>query len=167
MRSRWLCNACRRCDIVREVCVMSTRHTQRRSAVCSNKQLFAYCSDWVWLQRAIKQAIAVLTQWSLFICCYVCVMMQGEHIPVATTRPETILGDTAVCVHPEDERYNHLIGKVCIVLMFITSALVHHGVRWSAFCSTDRRIEQCQWHTYACWSSPRCFSAVVRLLIAS
>ena len=28
----------------------------------------------------------------------------GEHIPVATTRPETILGDTAVCVHPEDPR---------------------------------------------------------------
>jgi valyl-tRNA synthetase len=31
-----------------------------------------------------------------------------EFIPVATTRPETILGDTAVAVHPEDERYNHL-----------------------------------------------------------
>lgn len=29
----------------------------------------------------------------------------GEHLPVATTRPETILGDTAVAVHPEDERY--------------------------------------------------------------
>ena len=35
----------------------------------------------------------------------------GEHLPVATTRPETILGDTAVAVHPQDERYNHLIGK--------------------------------------------------------
>jgi valyl-tRNA synthetase len=30
---------------------------------------------------------------------------------VATTRPETMLGDTAVMVHPEDERYPHLIGK--------------------------------------------------------
>src|SRR5207344_2213486 len=30
---------------------------------------------------------------------------------VATTRPETMLGDTAVMVHPEDERYRHLIGK--------------------------------------------------------
>ena len=39
----------------------------------------------------------------------------GEHIPVATTRPETILGDTAVCVHPEDERYKHLIGKNVVV----------------------------------------------------
>ena len=30
---------------------------------------------------------------------------------VATTRPETMLGDTAVAVHPEDDRYKHLIGK--------------------------------------------------------
>jgi valyl-tRNA synthetase len=34
-----------------------------------------------------------------------------EFLIVATTRPETMLGDTAVAVHPEDERYNHLIGK--------------------------------------------------------
>ncbi len=33
------------------------------------------------------------------------------YITVATTRPETMLGDTAVAVHPEDERYKHLIGK--------------------------------------------------------
>lgn len=33
------------------------------------------------------------------------------HITVATTRPETLLGDVAVAVHPEDERYTHLIGK--------------------------------------------------------
>ncbi|SFB40238.1 valyl-tRNA synthetase [Cohnella sp. OV330] len=33
------------------------------------------------------------------------------HLTVATTRPETMLGDTAVAVHPEDERYKHLIGK--------------------------------------------------------
>ncbi|HZJ11333.1 MAG TPA: valine--tRNA ligase, partial [Methyloceanibacter sp.] len=35
----------------------------------------------------------------------------GEFIVVATTRPETMLGDTAVAVHPEDERYQHLVGK--------------------------------------------------------
>jgi valyl-tRNA synthetase len=34
-----------------------------------------------------------------------------ETITVATTRPETMLGDTAVAVHPEDERYKHLVGK--------------------------------------------------------
>jgi valyl-tRNA synthetase len=33
------------------------------------------------------------------------------HLVVATTRPETMLGDTAVAVHPEDERYKHLVGK--------------------------------------------------------
>jgi valyl-tRNA synthetase len=36
---------------------------------------------------------------------------QEAFIPVSTTRPETILGDTAVCVHPEDDRYKHLVGK--------------------------------------------------------
>jgi valyl-tRNA synthetase len=36
-------------------------------------------------------------------------------IRIATTRPETILGDTAVCVHPEDERYKALIGQTCEV----------------------------------------------------
>ncbi len=40
-----------------------------------------------------------------------------EHIPVATTRPETILGDTAVAVHPDDDRYRHLIGQTCVVPM--------------------------------------------------
>ena len=41
----------------------------------------------------------------------------GGHIPVATTRPETILGDTAVAVHPEDDRYHHLIGRTALVPM--------------------------------------------------
>lgn len=40
-----------------------------------------------------------------------------EYITIATTRPETILGDTAICVHPEDERYAHLKGKKAIVPM--------------------------------------------------
>ncbi len=40
-----------------------------------------------------------------------------EFIPVATTRPETILGDSAVAVHPEDERYQKFIGRKVIVPM--------------------------------------------------
>ena len=40
-----------------------------------------------------------------------------DFIPVATTRPETILGDTAVAVHPEDERYQKFIGKKVVVPM--------------------------------------------------
>lgn len=41
----------------------------------------------------------------------------GGFIPVATTRPETILGDTAVAVNPNDPRYQHLIGKRALVPM--------------------------------------------------
>lgn len=37
------------------------------------------------------------------------------HIEIATTRPETMLGDTAIAVHPKDERYQHLIGKTAIL----------------------------------------------------
>lgn len=39
---------------------------------------------------------------------------EGEELVVATTRPETMLGDTAVAVHPEDPRYKHLHGKFLV-----------------------------------------------------
>ena len=42
-------------------------------------------------------------------------VQEGGFIPVATTRPETILGDTAVAVHPDDERYQAFIGKTALV----------------------------------------------------
>ena len=38
-----------------------------------------------------------------------------RYIEIATTRPETLLGDTAIAVHPEDERYADLVGKKCIL----------------------------------------------------
>ena len=41
--------------------------------------------------------------------------MEGRFVTVATTRPETMLGDTAVAVHPDDERYKDLIGKMCVL----------------------------------------------------
>ena len=43
--------------------------------------------------------------------------IEGEHghVTIATTRPETILGDTAVCVNPKDERFHHLKGKKVVV----------------------------------------------------
>ena len=40
---------------------------------------------------------------------------EGEFLTVATTRPETMLGDVAVAVHPEDDRYKDLVGKNCIL----------------------------------------------------
>lgn len=41
--------------------------------------------------------------------------LPGEFIRFSTTRPETMLGDTAVCVHPDDSRYTHLVGKTVTV----------------------------------------------------
>lgn len=38
-----------------------------------------------------------------------------EYLTIATTRPETIMGDSAICIHPDDERYTHLHGKKAIV----------------------------------------------------
>ncbi|MBE6934952.1 MAG: valine--tRNA ligase [Ruminococcaceae bacterium] len=40
---------------------------------------------------------------------------EGEYVIIATTRPETMLGDSAVAVNPEDERYTHLVGKKLIL----------------------------------------------------
>ena len=40
---------------------------------------------------------------------------EDRYVEVATTRPETMLGDTAVAVNPDDERYKDIIGKTCIV----------------------------------------------------
>ncbi|HLP51842.1 MAG TPA: valine--tRNA ligase [Chitinophagales bacterium] len=49
--------------------------------------------------------------------CFVKYMIKGsdEFLPVATVRTETIMGDVAVCVNPNDERYKHLVGKTVIV----------------------------------------------------
>ncbi len=48
---------------------------------------------------------------------YIRYPVKGEdtYIVVATTRPETMLGDIAIAVHPEDERYQNLVGKTCIL----------------------------------------------------
>ena len=40
---------------------------------------------------------------------------ENKYVEVATTRPETMLGDTAVAVHPDDERYKDIVGKKCIL----------------------------------------------------
>ncbi|MEY4893916.1 MAG: hypothetical protein RL751_726, partial [Bacteroidota bacterium] len=51
----------------------------------------------------------------LFYVRYQVLGQTDQWLTIATTRPETILGDTAICVHPEDERYQHLIGKTVSV----------------------------------------------------
>ena len=57
-----------------------------------------------------------------------------EHLVVATTRPETMLGDTAVAVHPEDERYRHLIGKKILL------PLMNREIPIIADASVDREF---------------------------
>ena len=43
------------------------------------------------------------------------VVGEDKYLTVATTRPETMLGDTAVAIHPDDDRYKDLVGKKCIL----------------------------------------------------
>jgi valyl-tRNA synthetase len=50
-------------------------------------------------------------QGKLWEICYPVVDMPGEYLTIATTRPETMLGDVAVAIHPYDDRYRHLHGK--------------------------------------------------------
>ena len=57
-----------------------------------------------------------------------------ERIVVATTRPETMLGDTAVALHPDDERYRHLHGKAAIL------PLVGRRLPFIADASVDREF---------------------------
>lgn len=47
-----------------------------------------------------------------FRCC--CIICSDEELVVATTRLETMLGDTGVAVHPDDPRYTHLHGKFLV-----------------------------------------------------
>jgi valyl-tRNA synthetase len=72
-----------------------------------------YMTNWCPVCLTVLSDLEVLheeRQGHLWHIRYPVVGTQG-HIVVATTRPETMLGDTAVAVHPEDERYNHLVGK--------------------------------------------------------
>ncbi len=54
---------------------------------------------------------------TLYFFKYMLADNSGDFLPVATTRPETILGDTAVAVHPEDERFQKFIGQKVLVPM--------------------------------------------------
>ena len=49
--------------------------------------------------------------WHIKYPIYINTAASGDFLTIATTRPETMLGDAAVAVHPEDERYKHLIGQ--------------------------------------------------------
>jgi valyl-tRNA synthetase len=60
-----------------------------------------------------EEVISVPTSGTLYYMKYEIVEEPGRFLEIATTRPETLMGDTAVAVHPDDLRYKHLIGKHC------------------------------------------------------
>ena len=62
-----------------------------------------------------EEVIRKQTQQKLFHIRYRLDVPGEEHIVVATVRPETIMGDTAICVNPNDDRYKHLHGKFAFV----------------------------------------------------
>jgi len=52
---------------------------------------------------------------TLYYVDYPVIDLPGQYLTIATQRPETIMGDTAVAVHPEDQRYKHLAGKKVMI----------------------------------------------------
>jgi valyl-tRNA synthetase len=60
-----------------------------------------------------EEVIPTPQKGTLYYVRYELVDQPGEFITVATVRPETIMGDVAIAVHPENEKYKHLIGKEC------------------------------------------------------
>jgi valyl-tRNA synthetase len=62
-----------------------------------------------------EEVIRKETQQKLYFLKYFIDGEKDDFITIATVRPETIMGDTAICVHPKDERYKHLHGKFALV----------------------------------------------------
>ena len=69
------------------------------------------------LQTAVSDLEVEYSEEPGFLYYFKYPLQGGGHIPVATTRPETILGDTGLAVHPEDERYADYLGKMALVPM--------------------------------------------------
>ena len=69
------------------------------------------------LQTAVSDLEVEYAEEQGFLYYFKYPLQEGGFIEVATTRPETILGDTAVAVHPEDPRYQEIIGQTALVPM--------------------------------------------------
>lgn len=83
----------------------------RQELIYRDKRLVNWDSKF---QTAVSdlEVIQQETKGNLWYIHYPLAENPSEKITIATTRPETMLGDTAVAVHPEDSRYQHLIGKM-------------------------------------------------------
>lgn len=94
------------CEAVRKVFVQ----LYREGLIYRHKRLVNWDPKF---QTAVSdlEVIQQETKGNLWYIRYPLVDQPDQFITIATTRPETMLGDTAVAVHPEDERYRHLIGQ--------------------------------------------------------
>ncbi len=108
------------CDWRREVFTMDDRYTQSvlHAFVALYKRGYIYrgryMTKWCPVSKtALSDEEVIMTPqkghfWTMR---YELVDSPGEFLQISTTRPETIMGDTAVAVHPDDDRYKDLVGK--------------------------------------------------------
>ncbi len=108
------------CDWDREVFTMDPDYSERvqeafvrlfrEGLIYRGKRMVNWCP--ASLTALSDEEVIMKTQRSsLYRMRYELVDRPGEYLEISTTRPETLMGDTAVAVHPEDERYRHLIGE--------------------------------------------------------
>lgn len=108
------------CDWDREVFTLDPEYSRavqhsfvelfRRGYVYRGKRMVNWCPVSL-TALSDEEVIMKPQQGLLYKMRYELVEHPGEFLEISTTRPETLMGDTAVAVHPEDERYKHLIGK--------------------------------------------------------
>lgn len=108
------------CDWEREVFTMDPEYSERvihtfcelyrRGYIYRGKRMVNWCPVSL-TALSDEEVIMKPQQGLLYHMRYEVVDQPGRYLEIATTRPETLMGDTAVAVHPEDERYKDLIGK--------------------------------------------------------
>ncbi len=108
------------CDWDREVFTLDSDYSRavqyafvelfRRGYIYRGKRMVNWCPASL-TALSDEEVIMKPQQGILYKMRYEIADRPGEYLEIATTRPETLMGDTAVAVHPEDDRYKHLIGK--------------------------------------------------------
>ena len=84
----------------------------KRGHIYRGRRMVNWCPV---MQTAISDEEVIMTpqKSKLYYVCYEVVELPGKYIEIATTRPETIMGDVAIAVNPNDEKYSSFIGMHC------------------------------------------------------
>ncbi len=108
------------CDWEREVFTMDSAYSARvqeafvrlyhDGLIYRGKRMVNWCPASL-TALSDEEVIMKSQQSTLYRMRYELVDRPGEYLEISTTRPETLMGDTAVAVHPDDERYRHLLGE--------------------------------------------------------